>query len=196
MSIVSQSFYLAFGGNLLFAWGLMPSRNSRPSSPKRGAIPVARTGLFLAACAMAALAHSLVFRYILEPLGLDSLVPFVFTLALFGAYRAIAYVFRAIEGFAENDNIRPIPASLALYACVLAVNAQGGSVLGIMVSGAAAAFGFLLSSAFLDDIMEQHGLEPAPVSFRGLPTRFLSAGLIALAFSGVDMAFFGRILSR
>jgi len=51
---------------------------------------------------------------------------------------------------------------------------------------------YLAATRFLDDIVERIELEPIPAPFRGAPIRFISAGLMALAFAGVDAGFFAR----
>ncbi len=195
MSMLGQSFYIAFGGNLLLSWGLLPVPSRASAARRRMPGPAALAGM-LASAAAASLLHGLAFRWLLTPAGLESLAPFVFALALILVYSAFAAVAARLPGSPprpEADADRPVPASLVLYAGVLAAGGLRTGMAGVMASAAAAVLGFSLASTLLEDILARQELEPVPASFEGLPSRLLTAGLMALAFSGVDEAFFSRI---
>lgn len=187
MSIVGMAFYFVLAGNMLIQWGLLPAR-----SPSKKATPVFFV-MFLVASALAALFDGLIFRFVLTPLGLESLAPVVFVLFLCIAYLA-SRVFQSVTGkvvvFQYDE--RSFQLTLVLYAVAMIAGGRYSSVWLLMVSGAAAAFGYLAATRFLDDIMDRLDLEPVPLAFKGLPIRFISAGLMALAFAGVDAGFFSK----
>jgi electron transport complex protein RnfA len=187
MSIFGLAFYFALAGNMLVQWGLVPPRKA-----PRKATP-AFIVIFLVASALAATVDGLMFRFVLTPLGLESLSPVVFVLLLFSAYLA----FRAILSVTGNADTfhydeHSFQLTLVLYAVAMMAGGRFSSVWLLMGGGAAAAFGYLAATRFLDDIMDRLDLEPVPAPFRGAPIRFISAGLMALAFAGVDAGFFSK----
>ncbi|OHD23069.1 MAG: hypothetical protein A2Y38_15000 [Spirochaetes bacterium GWB1_59_5] len=187
MSIFGLAFYFALGGNMLVQWGLLP--------PPKGSTKTSPTFvvLFLLASAVAATVDGLMFRFVLAPLGLESLAPVVFVLFLFSAYLAFR-AFLSIAGTADafHYDEHSFQLTLVLYAVSMVAGGRFSSVWLLLGGGAAAAFGYLAATRFLDDIMDRLDLEPVPLPFRGAPIRFISAGLIALAFAGVDAGFFSK----
>lgn len=200
MSLIGQSFYLAFGANILFSWGILPGLSR--DGGRRGLAGTLELGAMTLAAAIGSLLNALAFRWLLEPLGLESLVPFVFAGTLLLALWALGFS-KGGRKAGDGPGIRPgenpewiIYMPAVLFACVLSAAGFDGSAAFLMLSGASAAFGFIVASVFLEDILARQELEPTPRPFAGLPARLLSAGLMALAFSGVDAAFFGRIFPR
>ncbi|MBN2875254.1 MAG: hypothetical protein JXM71_09190 [Spirochaetales bacterium] len=190
MSIIGISFYFAFGGNLLVQWGLMPGNDVKGRGSAWHAL------VFVSASALASLVIGLVYRYALTPWGLESMAPVVFALLLFGAFASLQLV-RTLapslhEALADKNSFQ---VTLVLYAAAMATGERFSSPWHLLGGGAAAVLGYLAAVCFLGAIIERLELEPVPESFKGEPIRFLSAGLIALAFSGVDTSlltgFFG-----
>lgn len=188
MSVWGLAFYFALGGNVFISWGLMPPRRSmRPSSAWDSLI-------FLALAACASLVYGLVYRFIFMPFGLESLAPLSFALCLLGAYAGS----RALCTFCSW----PLPvlgdtafqATLVLYAVAMGVGGRFLSPWVMLGGGAVAAFGYIAATRFLDDIMDRLDLEPVPGPFREGPIRLISAGLMALAFHGIDASFFSVLL--
>jgi len=185
MSLFGLAFYFALAGNMLVQWGLLPPRNGAKKATPAFVI------MFLVASALVATVDGLMFRFVLTPLGLESLAPVVFVLFLFSTYLA----FRAFLSVTGKTNTfqydeHSFQLTLVLYAVAMMAGGRFSSVWLLMGGGAAAAFGYLAATRFLDDIMDRLDLEPVPAPFRGAPIRFISAGLMALAFAGVDAGFF------
>lgn len=193
MSVFSVAFYFVFAGNLLTNWGILPGA---ADDAERGGtwFPIA---LFVGLAIPAAVAEFIVFRTLLMPLGLESLSPVSFTVILFLLYYLAALLTRAVRGRALgilNDPGHALPLSLALYAAALASTAAVNSLLLVIASTASAALGFAAASIFLKDILDRIALEKLPENLKGQPVRFMSAALMALAFSGIDAAFFSRLV--
>lgn len=196
MSHLGTLFYLAMGANVLVSQGMVPLRKR-----EGGGAPALRAALvMLVSCGAAAPLYSFVYARALTLFGLESLAPLALALAFFGVFSLL----ESLAGLLGKHSAKPdaqggksrrwmIPQPLAAYGCILAATAQGGSALELMASGAAAAAGFLVSATVLEDIMDRLDLEPVPGAFKGLPARFLSAGLMALAFSGLDASFYARL---
>ncbi len=188
MSAWGIAFYCTLGGNVFIAWGLPgPRRNLGPATP-------ASAALFLALASGASLAYGLVYRYLFLPFSMESLSPLAFALCLLGAY-ALCRALGALGGRdlpALGDTA--FQATLALYAIAMAVGGQFLSPWVMLGGGASAALGYVAATRFLDDIMDRLDLEPVPAPFRGAPIRFISAGLMALAFHGIDSSFFSMLL--
>lgn len=189
MSIIGIVFYFTLGGNVLAQWGLMPTREAEDRPAPWG------VAAFMAAAAIASAFDGLLFRYVLAPWRLESLAPVAFVLFLFGAFSAVRASF-ALAGKADvlRYDERGSQTTLVLYAAAMMVGGRFSSVWYLLGGGAAAAFGYVAATRFLDAILERLDLEPIPAPFRGAPIRFLCAGLMALAFSGVDAGFFARFV--
>ena len=187
MSVIGLAFYFSLGGNMLIQWGLIPSRRAETARSPLFVI------FFLAISAVASVVYGSMFRYVLMPWGLESIAPVLFVLLLAGAYGAL----RALLGVAGKTeafryDAMHFQSTLALYAVAMMAGVRFSSGWFMLGGGAAAAFGYLAATRFLDDIVERMELEPIPAPFRGAPIRFISAGLMALAFAGVDAGFFAR----
>jgi Na+-translocating ferredoxin:NAD+ oxidoreductase subunit A len=190
MSLFSVVFYFVFGGNVLLQWGLVPSTNAgERTSP--WLIPMG-----IASGAVAAVIDGMVFRYALAPWGLESMAPLVFFLILSGYFTFIsmmARVLRKKKVFIHDET--SFQATVVLYATAMMAGSRFSSPWLLLAGGAAAALGYLAATAFLAAIVDRMNLEPVPASFKGAPIRMLSAGLIALTFSGVDATFFSVIIN-
>ncbi|MFH2116209.1 MAG: hypothetical protein ABIJ86_17045 [Spirochaetota bacterium] len=186
MSKVGLAFYLVFGGNLLLEWGLSGYKSVDPGRNVQNAV------LLIVITVFSTLINGLFFRLVLLPLRLETLMPVVFTFFLFGFHAILNLLAKIIDkngtplsGF--SDNILPI--SLVLYAAAMSTSRVVGSPSLLLLGGFAAALGYLAASVLLEDIVERLNLEPVPEAFKGSPIRFMSAGLIALVFNGIETAF-------
>lgn len=188
MSIFGLAFYLTFGGNILVQWGVFPAARSDRAGSWFASLA------FMVAAAVASVFDGLLFRHILTPMGLESMAPIAFALFVFGAYAVLRALFSALDKpFIGPFDDRSFQTTLVLYAAAMTAGQSFSSVWLLLGGGAMAAFGYLAATRFLDAIMERLDLEPVPAPFRGAPIRFISAGLMALAFSGVDASFFARL---
>ncbi|PKL08307.1 MAG: hypothetical protein CVV51_09625 [Spirochaetae bacterium HGW-Spirochaetae-7] len=185
MSGIGLAFYFVFGGNVLIQWGLLPAGDDINKASPFAII------FFMSASAFAALLNGLVYRHVLTPFGLESMAPVLFALLLFGATGLFQGI-RALAGMARMDlqGDRSFQATMVLYAVGMMATGRYSSTWYLLGGGAAAAFGYVAATCFLESIMARLELEPIPAPFRGAPIRFISAGLIAMAFSGVDASFF------
>lgn len=192
MTGLSIAFYFAFAGNIMSDWGLLFGKANarRLLEPKKALI-------LLFASPLVALFHNATLRYALAPLGLEPLAPFAFALAAVGAYTLISLVrLRLGKAPIGEEALRhEAPAAVVIYACAVAASQLSAKPAAVMAAAAAAALGFIAASTLLEDIAARIELESPPEALRGAPIRFISAGLIALAFSGIDIALYARALA-
>jgi electron transport complex protein RnfA len=187
MSMIGLSFYFSFGANVLIVWGLIPKGKEKVQ-------PDAWTILgFIVAASLATLLDGLVYRHILGPSGLESLAPVLFALFLSSGF-VLLHLLKGILGKSKRSLLEDtaFQATLVLYATAMMISDKFSSPWHLLGGGAAAIFGYIAASGFLTAIMDRLELEPVPAPFKGEPIRFLSASLMALAFSGVDSNFFFR----
>jgi electron transport complex protein RnfA len=190
VSAIGLAFYFVFGGNLLLEWGLP---GYRPVDPRHA---INNAVLLIVTSVLSTLVYGLIFRHVLMPFGLETMIPLVFAIILFG-FHAIMRLFcifaekrgSPLTGFSDTVLLM----SLVLYATALSTTRLAGSPSLLILGGFAAALGYLASSVLLDDIVNRLDLEPVPEAFRGIPIRFMSAGLIALTFAGIEAAFLMKI---
>ena len=145
---------------------------------------------------LATLINGSVFRFILMPLGLETMIPIVFALILFGLHAILSFLYKFLDNSGIpltglTDSI--LPMSLVLYAAAMSTVQSVDSPYLLIFGGLSAALGYLAASVLLDDISERLKLEPVPEAFKGTPIRFMSAGLIALTFAGIELAFLIKI---
>jgi len=187
MSIIGLSFYIAFGGNLLVVWGLMPQMEENHQTKAWNI-----AGLIIAS-AIASLLDGLIYRHILTPAGLESIAPVLFAFFLSIAFWLL-HLFRGILGKSRLEVIDngAFQVTMVLYATAMTIGDRFSSPWYLLGGGASAIFGYIAATGFLSAITDRLELEPVPAPFKGEPIRFLSAGLMALAFSGIDASFFSR----
>lgn len=190
MSVVGLAFYFVFGGNLLLEWGIQGYKSIEPGRSIQNA------ALIIVITTLATLINGSVFRFILMPLGLETMIPIVFALILFGLHAILSFLYKFLDNSGIpltglTDSI--LPMSLVLYAAAMSTVQSVDSPYLLIFGGLSAALGYLAASVLLDDISERLKLEPVPEAFKGTPIRFMSAGLIALTFAGIELAFLIKI---
>ncbi len=130
---------------------------------------------------------SLIYQFILDPLGLSYLQTIVFIL-----------VIAALVQFVEMFLKKSMPAlyeSLGVYLPLITTNCAvlgvalnnvqyGYNVLQSTINGFGTSFGFTISIVILAGIRENMEFNDIPESFRGMPIVLVSAGLMAIAFFG------------
>jgi len=189
VSLPSTVFYFVFGGNVLLGWGLLRGPGE---SLGRSLRPLGSLALLAAASAASAV-YGLAFRFLLMPLGLDSLAPALFMILVLVAYVLVSGIAVAVgrePGAHPSRFPSEVPLSLVLYVAALSVFRRAPTTAEVLAGGAAAAFGYLAADRVMADIMERLELESVPTAFRGYPIRLVTAGLVALAFSAADGLFF------
>lgn len=190
MNGVGLAFYFVFGGNLLLEWGLPGYKSVEPGRNIQNA------ALIIVITTLSTLINGSIFRLVLMPFGLETMIPLVFALVLFGLHAVVSFLYKFMEKSGIPLTSLPdsiLPMSLVLYAAAMATVQSVGSPYLLLFGGLSAALGYLAASVLLDDITDRLQLEPVPEAFRGIPIRFMSAGLIALTFAGIEAAFLIKI---
>ena len=136
---------------------------------------------------LASAVTGVIYKFILQKLGIEYLQTIVFIL-----------VIAALVQFVEMFLKKAMPAlyeALGVYLPLITTNC---AVLGVaitnvqeeydiltgVVNGFATAVGFTIAIVILAGIREKIEHNDVPESFRGMPTVLLTAGLMAIAFSG------------
>jgi len=186
MSLVGIAFMSVFGVNALLRYGSGACAECRGKAFPRG---LAGSLAFLASALAAGTLHGLLMRFALRPLGLETLDPFAFALVASATGFALSLGASRLKGaFADRlassfDRLAP---SCAIYGIALAASglADGGGA--ILAASFFGAVGYLAASTILEAIRERLELERLPEAFKGAPAYFISAGLLALAFHGLE----------
>jgi electron transport complex protein RnfA len=192
MSYAGIAFLAVFSGNVLLRFGAGLDEPGRADARRAAAGSV----VFLAAAAAAAFLHALFARHFLAPLGLEVLDPLAFVLLAGAVGHGFAAALERLpgrRGAKAAASLERLPASCVAYGIALAAARGGDGPAAILVSSLAAAFGWFAATAVLDGIRERLELERVPEPFRGAPSWFISAGLVAMAFAAFDAAFAARI---
>jgi Na+-translocating ferredoxin:NAD+ oxidoreductase subunit A len=180
-----------FASNALLAYGF----GSIPERERKGAVTLASALALAAANALASVLLWLIRSLVLQPLGLASLdvlffaliavplVKFLARMAQQGAIRQESLLFRVGE---RGDDI--VVGSL-VYGIAL-LSSRGGYSLGeAAAASVTSGLGYWLALFLLESVRERLELTDLPAPFRGAPAMLISAGLMALAFMGIDSAF-------
>jgi electron transport complex protein RnfA len=136
---------------------------------------------------IASLVTSLIYKFILTPLGLSYLQTIVFIL-----------VIAALVQFVEMFLKKSMPAlyeSLGVYLPLITTNCavlgvalnnvqDGYGILESVINGFGVACGFTISIVILAGIREKMEYNDIAPSFKGMPIVLVSAGLMAIAFFG------------
>ncbi|MEE1313553.1 MAG: electron transport complex subunit RsxA [Lachnospiraceae bacterium] len=136
---------------------------------------------------IAAFVTSLIYKFILTPLGLDYLQTIVFIL-----------VIAALVQFVEMFLKKSMPAlyeSLGVYLPLITTNCavlgvalnnvqDGYGIIESVVNGFGVSVGFTISIVILAGIREKMEYNDIAPSFKGMPIVLVSAGLMAIAFFG------------
>ena len=136
---------------------------------------------------LASFVASVLYKFVLNPLGLDYLKTIVFILV-------IAALVQFVEMFLKKI-IPSLYEALGVYlplittnCAVLAValnNVQASySILESVVNGFATAVGFTIAIVILAGIREKIEYNDIPEAFQGMPIVLVTAGLMAIAFCG------------
>jgi Na+-translocating ferredoxin:NAD+ oxidoreductase subunit A len=128
----------------------------------------------------------------LAPLGLESLDLFVFVLLAVPLIKAIART-AAASGLgmlsrvgSTSDNL---VVSCLVFGIALIASRSGFSLPEALIAGACSGLGYWLASALLEALRERLELSALPAALRGTPSMLVSAGLMAMAFMGIDEIF-------
>ena len=136
---------------------------------------------------LASLVAAVIYKFVLDPLGLDYLKTIVFILV-------IAALVQFVEMFLKKF-MPSLYEALGVYlplittnCAVLGValnNVQASySILESVVNGFATAVGFTIAIVILAGIREKIEYNDIPAPFKGMPIVLVTAGLMAIAFCG------------
>lgn len=194
MTYLGFVFTFVFGGNVLFQYGVGACSSSECKNLRQGLAGVLTLSF---SSLIAAALHSVVMKYLLYPFGLEALEPLAYVLAV----ALILYALAALLAGSQNPGLveagrlaKSQVLSCVVYSAALSASRGNFTFSQAAAAGFAAALGWWCASVLLDRIVERLELEDIPQSLSGLPLRFLSAGLMAMAFSGIDRLLVSRIV--
>ena len=136
---------------------------------------------------IASIAASLLYKLILQPLGLDYLKTIVFILV-------IAALVQIVEMFLKKF-VPSLYNALGVYLPLITTNCavlgvtilnitESYSLLGSVVNGVGSALGFTLAIVLFAGVRERLENSNIPACFKGFPSTLIGAGLMAVAFLG------------
>lgn len=133
----------------------------------------------------------------LEPFGLESLDLLVFVLAAVPLLKALSRTaigsgegFFSKIGSAADDLV----VSCLVFGVALVISHAGFSFVEAFLAGASSGLGYWLAATLLDALRARLELSDLPPAVRGAPAMLLSAGLMAMAFMGIDVVFVGNMV--
>jgi electron transport complex protein RnfA len=136
---------------------------------------------------------------VLAPFGLERLDLFVFMLISVPLQKALALTasktrmgFLSRLGFSSLDLI----VSNLVFGIALVASRGGYSFLEALIAGAASGLGYWLASTLLDSLRERLELSALPPALKGAPSMLISAGLMSMAFMGIDAALVRNLIGR
>jgi electron transport complex protein RnfA len=177
-----------FASNALLTYGLGSVPEPGPSRPGSLASALALVCVNALASVFLWGVHSLV----LYPLGLASLDVLIFTLL---AVPILKFLSRAasLSGKGLLSRVGAQADDLVIGSLVFGValisSRSGYTLPEALTASFASGMGYWLASCLLESIHERLELSDVPGPFKGSPAMLMSAGLIALAFMGIDAAF-------
>jgi electron transport complex protein RnfA len=128
-----------------------------------------------------------IYRFILEPLGIDFLKLLVFILVIASLVQLVEFYLKksapALYG-SMGIYLALITTNCAILAVTLDVISNGYSFVESVVYAAGVALGFLLSLLLLAGIRKRIRTSPIPPFLKGTPILFVAAALLSMAFMG------------
>lgn len=130
-------------------------------------------------------------RFVLLPLGLQALEPLLFTAFLAPLIRRLARAAGSGSSAGPGAFSRAIDeaaTSSLVYGIALLAARRGFGLLDALIASLASVLGYWAALVLLDAIRERLELSDLPAPFKGVPAILISAGLMAMAFMGIDQA--------
>ncbi|MDR0377398.1 MAG: RnfABCDGE type electron transport complex subunit A [Spirochaetaceae bacterium] len=128
-----------------------------------------------------------IYRFILEPLGLDFLKLLVFILVIASLVQLVEFYLKksapALYG-SMGIYLALITTNCAILAVTLDAISNGYNFVESLVYAAGVALGFLLSLLLLAGIRKRIRTSPIPTFLNGTPILFVTAALLSVAFMG------------
>jgi len=188
MSYIGIIVTSAFAANALLTYGLgaVPDGEKGDSGSLVSALALA-----LVDCIAAGLLW-VIHRLFLAPLGLESLDIFFFAVLAVPILKfiaRIAYSSRAAVLSRMGSRAEDLIVGSLVFGVALLSSKGGYSFPEALVAGASSGLGYWLAEFLLEALRERLELSDLPQAFKGAPAMLISAGLMALAFMGIDSAF-------
>lgn len=144
----------------------------------------------LAAMLLASTAGYLLYHHGLRPLGLGYLQLFVFLpLCVLTA----TPILRGLQLWRPDwpfEGLKPLlTGNAALLGLCLQLTTEDRGLLDALMTGLGSGLGFWLVLALFDDLRQRIHHDDIPQAFRGLPIELMGAGLMAMAFLGLNGLF-------
>ncbi len=136
---------------------------------------------------LASIAGHVVYRYLLVPLAIEYLATLTFILIIAALVQAVELIVRATSPLVERIlglYLPLITTNCAVLGVALLNVRQERSLLEAAWFGFGAGLGFALVLLAFAALRERADRAPVPAVFRGAPLALLTAGLMAIAFTG------------
>lgn len=136
---------------------------------------------------IASAATSLVYQFVLEPLGIQYLRTIVFILVIAALVQFVEmFLKKSSPGLYNSLGVfLPLITTNCAVLGVAITNVQKSyNVLEGTVNGLATAFGFTIAIVILAGLREKMEYNDVPKSFQGMPIVLITSGLMAIAFFG------------
>lgn len=144
----------------------------------------------LVAMLLVSILGQLLYHYALQPLHLDYLRLFVFLpLCVLTPMPILFGLQRWLKDW-PFAGLKPLlTGNAALLGLCLQLSAEPQGVLHAGTVGLGSGLGFWLVLALFDDLRQRSQHEDIPLAFRGLPIELMGAGIMAMAFLGLNGLF-------
>ena len=136
---------------------------------------------------LASFVAAIIYKFILDPLGLDYLKTIVFILVIAALVQFVEmFLKKAMPSLYEALGVYlPLITTNCAVLGVALNNVQDGyGILTSVVNGFATAVGFTIAIVILAGIREKIEYNDIPEPFKGMPIVLVTAGLMAIAFCG------------
>ncbi len=136
---------------------------------------------------LASIAGHLIFRFLLVPFGLEYLATLTFILIIAALVQAVELIVRAISPLVQRIlglYLPLITTNCAVLGVALLNVRQQRSLLEAAWFGFGAGLGFAFVLITFAALRERTDRAPVPAAFQGAPLALLTAGLMAIAFTG------------
>lgn len=136
---------------------------------------------------IASIVASLIYNYILNPLGLDYMKTIVFILVIAALVQIVEmFLHKCMESLYDALGVfLPLITTNCAVLGVALTNVQNGyGFVQSVVNGVATAIGYTIAIVLLAGIRERIEGNDIPYSFQGSPIVLVTAGLMAIAFFG------------
>ena len=144
-------------------------------------------GAVILVLSAASAAAYLLNRYMLEPLGLEYMRTAVYLLVIAALTQLTDMLIRKAAPAARRSmgNYLPLVTANSAVLGIAVINTQSGlGLLGSVVYGVAAGFGFMLALILFASVRERLEFSDIPQSFEGFPIALVTAALLSMAFMG------------